>query len=68
MTVYKTRRKQQKEKDQRSLQENWSYQGNILPKDGHNKGHKWQRPSKNAEEIKNSWKEYTEALHKKRSK
>ena len=22
-------------------QENWKYQGNILPKDGHNKGQKW---------------------------
>ena len=27
-------------KDERSLQENWRYQGNILPKDGHNKGQK----------------------------
>ena len=22
-------------------QENWKYQGNILPQDGHNKGQKW---------------------------
>ena len=39
-TVYKTKGKQKKGKDSRSLQENWRYQGNILPKDGHNKGHK----------------------------
>ena len=31
-TVYKTRRKQQKEKDWRSIQENWRCQGNILHK------------------------------------
>ena len=30
----------------RSLQENWKYQGNIWPEDGHNKGHKWKRPSR----------------------
>ena len=31
----------QKEKDWRSLQENWNYQRNISFKDGHNKGQKW---------------------------
>ena len=33
--------KKQKGKDYRSLQENWRYQENILPKDGQNKGQKW---------------------------
>ena len=33
-------------KDQRSLQENQRYQGNISCKDGHNIGQKWQGPSR----------------------
>ena len=33
-------------KNQRSLQENQRYQGNISCKDGHNKGQKWQGPNR----------------------
>ena len=62
--MYKTRRKQQKGKDQISLLENWRYKRNILPKDGHNKGHKC-RDLVDAKEIKKRWKEYTEELYKK---
>ena len=51
-------------KDQRTLQENWRYQGDILPKDGYNQRHKRWKPS-DAEEIKKTWKEYTEELYKK---
>ena len=32
--------------DQRSLQENWRYQGNISRKDRHNKGEKQQGPNR----------------------
>ena len=38
--MQRNRVKQQNEKDQRSLQENQKYQGNISFKDGHNKGQK----------------------------
>ena len=38
--------KQQTGKDQRSLQDNWRYQGNISCKDKHNKGQKWYGPNK----------------------
>ena len=31
---------------ERSLQENWRYQGNISCKDGHNKGQKQQGPNR----------------------
>ena len=33
-------------RDQRSLQENYRYQGKISCKDGHNKGQKWYGPNK----------------------
>ena len=56
--------KQQNGKDQKSLQENYKYQGNISYKDGHNKEQKWYEP-KEAEEIKKRWQEYTEELYKK---
>ena len=56
--------KQQNWKDQRSLQENCRYQGNISCKDGQNKGQKWYGPTE-AEEIKKRWQEYTEKLYKK---
>ena len=36
-----SRGQQQNGKDQRSLQENQRYKGNISCKDGHNKGQKW---------------------------
>ena len=42
----KERGKQQNGKDQRSLQENKRYQGNISCKDGHNKGQKWYGPNR----------------------
>ena len=49
--------------DQRSLQEDQRYQGNISCKHGHNKGQKWQGPI-GVEEIKKKWKEYIEELYK----
>ena len=51
-------------KDQRSLQENQRYQGNVACKDGLNKGQKWQDLTE-AEDIKKRWQEYTEELYKK---
>ena len=58
------RGKQQNGKDQRSLQENQRYQGNISCKDGLDKGQKWYGPTE-AEDIKKRWQEYTEELYKK---
>ena len=46
------------------LQENWRYQGNILPKVGTIKDRK-SRDLVDTEEIKKRWKEYTEELYKK---
>ena len=43
--MLKNRGKQQEGKDERSLQKNWNYHGNIFPKDGHNKREKWLRSS-----------------------
>ena len=40
-SMQRNRGKQQNGKDQRSLQENQRYQGNMSCKDGHNKGQKW---------------------------
>ena len=40
-------------------------QGNISPKDGHNKGEKWCGSNRVAEDIKKRWQEYTKELHKK---
>ena len=56
--------KEQNGKDQRSLQENKRYQGNISCKDGHNKGQKQYVPKK-AADIKKRWQEYAKELHKK---
>ena len=50
--------------DQRSLQENERYQGNISCKDGHNKGQKWYDLTE-AEVTKNKQKEHTGELYKK---
>ena len=36
--MQRNKRKQENGKDQRSLQENWRYKGNISYKNGHNKG------------------------------
>ena len=58
------RGKQQNGKDQRSLQENWRYQGNISCKDGLYKGQKQQEPNE-VDEIKKSWQKYTEVLYEK---
>uniref|UniRef100_A0A670I388 Endonuclease/exonuclease/phosphatase domain-containing protein n=1 Tax=Podarcis muralis TaxID=64176 RepID=A0A670I388_PODMU len=40
-TMQRNRGKQQKGKNQRSVQENWRYERNISYKDYHNKGQKW---------------------------
>ena len=58
------RGKQQNGKDQRSLQENQRYQGNISCKDGLNKEQKWYGANR-VEDIKKKWQEYTEELFKK---
>ena len=60
----KKQRKTVEWKDQRPLQENQRYQGNIACKDGHNKDRNRKDQSK-AEEIKKRWQEYTEELYKK---
>ena len=62
--MQRNRGKQQNRKDQRSLQENQRYQGNITSKDRLNKGQK-QYDLTEAEDIKKRWQEYTEELHKK---
>ena len=58
------RRKQQKGKDYKSLQENWRHQRKIPPKDGQIKD-KSSRDLLEAEGIKKRWKEYMEKLYKK---
>ena len=55
--------KEQNGKDQRSLQENRRYQGNISCKDGLNKKQKCMDLTE-AEDTKR-WREYTEELYKK---
>ena len=57
------RGKQQNGKDQKSLQENQRQQGNILYKNGYNKGEKGKDLTE-AEEIKKRWHKYTEELYK----
>ena len=57
--MQRNRGKQQNGKDQRSIQENWRYQGNILCKDGHN-GHRNGKNLTEVEDIKKRWQEYTE--------
>ena len=64
MSFQRNRGKQQNGKDQRSLQENQRYQGNISCKDGFDKGQKWYGP-KEAEYIKKRWQEYIDKLYKK---
>ena len=49
---------------ERSLQENWRYQGNISCKDRHNEDNNCLDP-REAEDIKKRWQEYTEELYKK---
>ena len=60
--MQRNRGKQYNGKDQRSLQENQRYQGNISCKDGYNKG---QKQYGLAEDIKKRWQEYTEELYRK---
>ena len=52
-SMQRNRGKQQNGKDQRSLQENQRYQGNISCKDGHNKGNRMDLTE--AEDIKKRW-------------
>ena len=47
----------------RDLFKKMRYQGNILCKDGHNRGQKWYGLTE-AEDIKKRWQEYTEELYK----
>ena len=61
---FKDRGKQQNGKDQRSLQENQRYQGNITYKYGQNKGRNCVDLTE-AEGIKRRQQEYTEELYKK---
>ena len=60
------RGKQQKGEDQRSLQENERYQGNISCKDGHNKGRNGM-DLKEAEDVKQWWQENFKRTIQKRS-
>ena len=62
--MQRNRGKQYIGKDQRCLQENQRYQGNLSCKDGLNKGQKWYELTE-AEDIKKRWQEYTEELYKK---
>ena len=57
--------KQQNGKDQRSLQENQRYQGNISCKNGCNKGPN-SKDLTEGEKNKKRWQEYTKGLYKKR--
>ena len=60
--MQKNRGKQKNRKAQRSLQENYRYQGNISCKDWHNKGQNGMDLTE-ANDIKKRWQEYTEELY-----
>ena len=62
--MQRNRGKKQNGKDQRSLQENQRYQGNISCKDGLDKDRNGLDLTE-AEDIKKRWQEYTEELYKK---
>ena len=62
--MQRNRGKQQNGKDQRSLQENQRYQGNISCKHGTIKDRNG-RDLTEVEDIKKRWQEYTEELYKK---
>ena len=64
--MQRNRRKQQNEKDQKSLQENQRYQGTFHAKMGTIKNRN-DMDLTEAEDIKKRWQEYTEELYKKRS-
>ena len=65
--MQRNRGKRQKGKDQRSLQENQRYQGNISRKDGHDTGGTIKDRNRNdltkVEEIKKRWQEFTKELN-----
>ena len=52
-------------KDERSLEENWRYQGNTPCNDRYNFQDRNGKDLTEAEEIKKRWQEYTEELYKK---
>ena len=62
--MQRNRGKEQNGKDQRSLQENQRYSGNISCKDGLDKGQKSYGPNRRRD-IKKRWQEQTEELYKK---
>ena len=62
--MQRNRGKQQNGTDQRSLQENQRYKGNISCKDGLDKGQKYYGPNR-SRSIKIKQQEYTEELYKK---
>ena len=64
MNFQRNRGKQQNGEDQRSLQENWRYQGIFHAKMGTIKDRNGKDLTK-TEEIKKRWQEYTEELYKK---
>ena len=53
------------QKEDRSLQENQRYQGNISCEDGHNKGNRNRMDLTEAKDVKKRWQEYTQELYKK---
>ena len=63
--MQRNRGKQENGKDQKSLQENWRYQGIYQEKMGRKKDRKSKELTE-AKEINKRWQEYTE-LYKKRS-
>ena len=64
--MQRDREYQQNGKDQRSLQENWRYQGNISCKNGHNKEQNGLKDLTESEEINKRQQEYTEELKKRK--
>ena len=62
--MQRNRGKQQSGQDQRTLQENWRYQGNISCKDGHDKGRNDEDLTE-TKEIKKRQQEYKQNYTKK---
>ena len=65
-SMQRNRGKQQNGKDQRSLKENWRYEGTFHAKMGTIKDRNGIDLTE-AEDFKKRWQEYTEELYKKRS-
>ena len=63
--MQRNRGKQQNGKDQRSLQENQRYQGNISGKEGFNTKNRNGMDLTETEDIKKRWQEHTEELYRK---